>query len=71
MGIRDCSAGLKMRERLAWLLAQADEYDSGRPETDMENGIFAARKCAEMAAECRRHASNLAVLIIATEEANV
>jgi hypothetical protein len=69
MGQRDHSAGLKqMRERLAWLLAQAEEYDSGRPENATENGITAAHKCAEMAARYRGQADNLAAVIATTKE---
>ena len=70
MGPKNQSADLKkMRQRMAWLLSQVEEYESGRPEIGIENGISAARKCAEMAALYSNHASNLAVLIAATEEA--
>jgi hypothetical protein len=60
----------KMRQKMAWLLAQAEEYESGRPEIGIENGIFAAAKCREMAASYRRQARNLAIYIAAVEEAN-
>jgi hypothetical protein len=57
----------KMRQKLAWLLSQAEEYDSGRPERDTENGIVAAQRCAEMAAKYRNQATNLLAVIEATE----
>jgi hypothetical protein len=57
-----------MRKQLAWLLAQAAEYDSGRPEAATENFIYAAQKCAEVAAMYRRQAETLQYLIAATEE---
>ena len=70
MGENDKSAKLqKMRQKMAWLLAQADEYDTGRPEMHVENGIVASRRCAEMAAVYRRQANNLATIIAAAEEA--
>ncbi len=71
MGAKDQPDNLKkMRQQLAWLLSQATEYESGRPAMAIENGIFAARKCAEMAAQYRRRADNLAALIAATEKAD-
>jgi hypothetical protein len=60
----------KMRHKVTWLLAQAVEYDSGRPESGTENGIVAALKCAEMAAAYRRQADNLAIFITAAEQAD-
>jgi hypothetical protein len=60
----------KMRQQLTWLLSQVDEYESGRPEMGIENGISAARKCAEMAAGFRQRADNLVAIIAATEEAD-
>jgi hypothetical protein len=59
----------KMRKQLTWLLAQVEEYESGRPEIATENGIYAAHKCSEMAAEYRRRADNLTALIAASEDA--
>jgi hypothetical protein len=54
---------------MAWYLAQAEEYKSGRPEAKTENGIVAARRCAEMAAKYRGWAGDLSVMIEAyTEE---
>jgi hypothetical protein len=58
----------KMRQQLAWLLSQAEEYASGRPEKDIENGIFAAHKCVETAAKYRQRADNLVAIIAATEQ---
>jgi hypothetical protein len=58
----------KMRQQLEWFLALAEEYESGRSEADIENGIFAARKYAEIAADFRQRARNLEILIAATEE---
>ena len=59
-----------MRQRHAWLLSQAEEYNSGRPEADTENGIVAAQRCAEMAAKYRNQAANLLVVMEATEGAD-
>lgn len=53
----------KLRQRMKWYLAQAQEYDSGRPEAGTENGIVAAARCAEMAAKYRKWANDLSVLI--------
>ena len=64
------SALKKMRHKATWLLAQAVEYDSGRPESGTENGIVAALRCAQMAASYRRQADNLAIFIAAAEEAD-
>ena len=60
----------QMRHKMAWLRTQVEEYESGRPEFSTENGIVAARRCAEMADKFREQASNLAILIAATEEAD-
>jgi hypothetical protein len=60
----------KMRQQLAWLLTQVEEYESGRPEMSIENGISAAHKCAEIAAGYRQRASSLAIIIAATEQAD-
>jgi hypothetical protein len=71
MQAKDLAAELrKMRHRHAWLLSQAQEYDSGRPEQDTENGIVAAMRCAEMAAKYRNQAANLLAIIEATDGAN-
>jgi transcriptional regulator of heat shock response len=56
-----------MRKQLAWLLSQVEEYESGRAEIGIENGIFAAHKCAEIASQYRQRADNLAIIIAATE----
>ena len=60
----------KMRQKMAWLLSQAEEYESGRPESGTENGIVAARRCAEMAAKYRQWAANILVVIDASEGAD-
>jgi hypothetical protein len=56
------------RKQFSWLLAQAADYESGRPGNEIENGIYAAHKCAEMAMKFRRQADNLAVMISAYEK---
>ena len=58
------------RKQHSWLMTQVAEYDSGRPGSQMENGITAARECAEMAAKCRQQADRLAIMIAAYENAN-
>jgi len=58
----------RLRQKMAWYLAQAEEYKSGRPEAATENGIVAARRCAEMAAKYRGWADDLAVMIEAYQE---
>jgi len=58
----------RLRQKMAWYLSQAEEYDSGRPEARTENGIVAAMRCAEMAAKYRRWACDLAVLVQAHTE---
>jgi hypothetical protein len=59
----------RLRQKMAWYLAQAEECESGRPEAKIENGIVAARRSAEMAAKYRGWADDLAVMIEAyTEE---
>jgi hypothetical protein len=58
----------RLRQKMAWYLSQAGEYESGRPEAKTENGIVAAMRCAEMAAKYRRWAHDLAVLIEAYNE---
>jgi hypothetical protein len=60
----------RLRQRRAWYLSQAEEYDSGRPEAATENGIVAAMRCAEMAANYRRMADDLSVFIAAYGEAD-
>ena len=60
----------RLRQRRAWYLSLAEEYDSGRPEADTETGIVAAMRCAEMAANCRRMADDLSVFIDAYKEAD-
>ena len=55
------------RKQYSWLMAQAAEYESGRPGSAIENGIYAAHKCAEMATKLRRQADNLAIMIAAYE----
>lgn len=60
----------RLRYRRAWYLSQAEEYDSGRPEAGTENGIVAAMRCAEMAANYRRMADDLSVFIDAYSEAD-
>jgi hypothetical protein len=57
-----------LRQQRFWLEAQADDYESGRLGGAMENGIYAAHKCAEMAATYRKRADNLTILISAYEE---
>lgn len=56
-----------LRKQFSWLMAQAAEYESGRPGSAIENGIYAAHECAEMAMKFRRQADNLAVIISAYE----
>jgi hypothetical protein len=58
----------RLRQKMAWYLAQAEEYETGRPEAATENGIVAARRCAEMAAKYRRWADDLAAIIKAHQE---
>ena len=58
----------RLRQKMAWYLSQAEEYDSGRPEARTENGIVAAMRCAEMAAKYRRWARDVAVLFQAHTE---
>jgi hypothetical protein len=60
----------RLRQRRAWYLSLADEYDSGRPEARTENGIVAAVRCADMAANYRRMADDLSVFIDAYKEAD-
>lgn len=55
-------------QRMVWYLAQAEEYDSGKPEIMTENGIVAADRCARMAAKYRAFAQDLAVLIDAYKQ---
>jgi len=70
MGAKDQSDELKkLRQKLAWLHSQAEEYESGRPELHTENGIVAAKRCAEIAAKYRQQAANLMAIIDATEGA--
>ena len=57
--------GLRRQLHLAQL--QVAEYESGRPERRIENGIYAAHKCAEMAAKYRQRVNNLGELIAAYE----
>ena len=69
MGSKAQSDELKrMCQRRAWYLSQAEEYDSGRPEAGTENGIVAALRCAEIAANYRRMADDLSVFIDAYKE---
>jgi hypothetical protein len=56
-----------LRRQLHLLQLQASEYESGRPERRIENGISAAHKCAKMAALYRRRADSLSELIAAYE----
>jgi hypothetical protein len=58
------------RNQFSWLMAQAAEYESGRPGAVVENGIYGAHICAETAMKFRRQADNLAVIISAYEKAN-
>lgn len=58
----------RLRQKMAWYLAQAAEYESGRPEAKTENGIVAARRCADMAARYRGWAGDLAIMIEAYAE---
>jgi hypothetical protein len=58
----------RLRQKIAWYLAQAEEYKSGRPEAGTENGIVAAMRCAEMAAKYRGWAQDLAILVEAHTE---
>jgi hypothetical protein len=58
----------RLRQKMAWYLSQAEEYESGRPEAETENGIVAAMRCSEMAAKYRRWATDVAVLIQAHTE---
>jgi hypothetical protein len=60
----------KLRQKLAWLQSQAEEYESGRPECHIENGIVAAKRCAEMTAKYRQQAANLLAVIDASEGAD-
>ncbi len=53
----------RLRQKMAWYLSQAEEYESGRPEAGTENGIVAAMRCAEMAAKYRGWAHDLSILI--------
>lgn len=55
------------RKQFSRLLAQAAEYESGRPGIAIENGIYAARECTEIAAKCRRQADSLKIMIAAYE----
>jgi hypothetical protein len=59
----------KMQNQLTWLLAQVEKCELGRPELATENGVYAAHKCSEMAAEYRQRANNLMALIATTEDA--
>jgi hypothetical protein len=58
----------RLRQRRTWYLSQAEEYDSGRPEAGTENGVVAALRCAERAANYRRMADDLSVFIDAYKE---
>lgn len=58
------------RRQYSWLEIQAAEYESGRPGCRIENGIYAAHECAEMAKKIRQQADRLAVMITAYENAN-
>ena len=58
------------RKQFSLLMLQAAEYESGRPGIRMENGIFAARECAETAKKYRQQAERLAVIISTYENAN-
>jgi hypothetical protein len=53
----------KLRQRRAWYLSLAEEYESGGPEAGTENGIVAAMRCADMAAHYRRMADDISVFI--------
>jgi hypothetical protein len=53
----------RLRQKMAWYLSQAEEYETGRPEAGTENGIVATIRCREMAAKYRRWAQDVAVLI--------
>jgi hypothetical protein len=69
MGSKEQSDELKrICQRREWYLSQAEEYDSGRPEAKTENGIVAALRCAEIAANYRRMAGDLSVFIDAYNE---
>jgi hypothetical protein len=57
-----------LRQQLYWLTVQVSDYESGRPGDVMENGIYAAHKCAEMATKYRQRADDLTILISAYEE---
>jgi hypothetical protein len=59
-----------MRQKIAWYLSQAEEFESGRPEAGIENGIVAALRCAEMAGKYRKWAHDLSVMIDANGEGN-
>ena len=58
----------RLRQQRVWLIAQAEEYESGRPERDTENGIVAAQRCHGMAGKYRERAENLDLLIAAHEQ---
>jgi hypothetical protein len=58
----------RLRQRRAWYLSLAEEYDSGRPEAGTENGIVAAMRCADMTAHYRRMADDISVFIDAYKE---
>jgi hypothetical protein len=66
-----CEELARLRQKKAWYLAQAEEYESGRPGATTENGIFAARRCAAIAAKYRRWADDLAVMIEAHQVEDV
>jgi hypothetical protein len=71
MGSKERSDELKrICLRRDWYLSQAEEYESGRPEAGTENGIVAAMRCAEVAANYRRMADDLSVFIDAYKEAD-
>lgn len=59
-----------LRVQMPWLQCEVAEYESRRPEMGIENGICAARKCAEMASPYRQRTDNLAAIMAATEEAD-
>ena len=58
----------RLRQQRVWLIAQAEKYESGRPELGTENGIVAAQRCSGMAAKYRQRAETLDLLIAAHDQ---
>jgi hypothetical protein len=71
MGPKDKKDRLRVLEaQRAWLLAQAEENDSGRAQAEAENAIYADHMAAEMAHKYRCRADDLSILIAAHEKAD-